>query len=338
MYGFAILATALTLLISGVVVLLRADPIEGVRARRMAAVLSSAGRRQGAFETALLAQQEAAARRSAELANLSDGRARFWARQREIIRQVGLGRIPMPLYCMLLLALGRVEAALAVPPAMGALGTGQDYEGLMTVGFTVVSALFLHFGLVRGLALFLEGRRRARALAKLPEALDMVVRSLRTGRNPAEAFAAAASESSGPLKEELDRALGRVRLGQSLESALREAGDRLGLNEIGMAATAVSIAGATGGSLAEALSNLSSTLRERRQFVMEVKALTAEGRFSAWIIGSLPFVMFFLVLLVSPEHAAPLIYDPRGNKILMFAGGLVLLGILVLRKITRIRF
>jgi tight adherence protein B len=180
------------------------------------------------------------------------------------------------------------------------------------------------------------GRYRGRFLALLPDAIDLMVRGLKSGLPVTESFGAVAREMQQPLATEFRRVTDGVRFGRGLEEVLWEAARRLDIPEFNFFVISLSIQRETGGNLAETLANLSDILRRRRQMRQKIKAMSSEAKASAYILGSLPFAMFGIVYCVNPSYASMLFTDPRG--LLMLGGGLVSLGIAIVVIVKMIRF
>jgi tight adherence protein B len=159
---------------------------------------------------------------------------------------------------------------------------------------------------------FLVSRRRNRFIAYFPEAIDLMVRGLRSGLPITESIRTAGEEITDPVGTELRRITDSVRLGAKLDEALWDTSRRLNIQEFNFFTVALSIQSETGGNLAETLANLSDVLRRRRQLKLKIKALSSEAKASAYIIGSLPFIMALLIFLVNPGYLDDLWIDPRG--------------------------
>jgi len=166
---------------------------------------------------------------------------------------------------------------------------------------------------------FLVARRRNKFIAHFPEAIDLMVRGLRSGLPITESIRTAGEEIADPVGLELRRVTDSVRLGAKLDEALWDTSRRLNIQEFNFFTVALSIQSETGGNLAETLANLSDVLRRRRQLKLKIKALSSEAKASAYIIGSLPFVMALLIFLVNPGYLDDLWIDPRG-MFLVFIG------------------
>jgi tight adherence protein B len=183
--------------------------------------------------------------------------------------------------------------------------------------------------------------RRKRRLktfsAQLPDAMDMLARSLRSGQSLASGFNMVAGEMSLPLSREFGRVFEEQNLGVSVEDSLRGMCDRVPNLDLRFFVTAVILQRQTGGDLAEILDKIGTLIRERFQIWGAVQALTGEGRLSGIVLMALPVALFVALYFLNPDYVMLLFDDPMGQK--MLAGGVVLqvLGALVIRKIVTIK-
>jgi tight adherence protein B len=221
------------------------------------------------------------------------------------------------------------------------LGSTLGLFVTVSVGFHFPLAVAVPVALAGGLSLphmatgVLAKRNSARFLAILPEAIDLIVRGLKSGLPVTESIAAVAREMAQPLAGEFRRVTDSVRFGRPLEEVLWESARRMNIPELNFFVISISIQRETGGNLAETLANLSDILRRRQQMCLKVKAMSAEAKASAWILGSMPFGMLALVYVSNPSYVATLFTDPRG--IMMLGAGLVSLAIaaVVITKLIR---
>lgn len=193
---------------------------------------------------------------------------------------------------------------------------------------TAASILLGVFGAI-GLPHFVLGmkaaRRQLKFIAHFPDAIDLMVRGLKAGLPITESIKSAGQEIPGPVGEELTQIFESVKIGSKMEDALWDTARRLMIPEFNFFTVALSIQTETGGNLAETLANLSDILRRRKQMKFKIKAMSSEAKASAYIIGSLPFIMFLLLFFINREYVMTLWHDPRGN--LMLAGGFVMFAI-----------
>ena len=196
-------------------------------------------------------------------------------------------------------------------------------------------------GIVAGVGLphlitgILLSRREKRFTAHFPDAIDLIVRGLRSGFPVNDSIRSVGEEMPDPVGVEFRAVFNAQKLGQTLEDALWEAAGRVQTPEFKFFVVSLVIQRETGGNLSEILENLSDILRRRRQMGMKVKAMSSEARASAMIIGSLPFIIFGVLLLVSPDYVMQLFTDRRGT--ILLAGGLVsmALGVAVMAKMVK---
>lgn len=161
-------------------------------------------------------------------------------------------------------------------------------------------------------------KRRIRAFtAKFPDAIELLVRGLRSGLPISETMQVVGAEVPGPVGEEFRSVSDKMRIGRTMDVALQETADRLGTPEFQFFVITIAIQRETGGNLAETLQNLATVLRQRGQMRLKIKAMSSESKASAYIIGSLPFIVFGLIYAINPTYMAGFFTDPR----LMMTGG-----------------
>ncbi|WP_343562737.1 type II secretion system F family protein [Kiloniella sp. b19] len=182
---------------------------------------------------------------------------------------------------------------------------------------------------------YLINKRKTKFLQNFPEALDIMVRGLKAGLPVTESIAAVGREAAEPVGSLFRSVADQIKVGDSLEEAITAVSRDIEANELKFFAITLSVQRETGGNLAETLENLSEILRKRRQMQLKIKAVSSEARASAMILGSLPFVMFCLIYLVSNEYIMGMLNDPRGH--VLIAAGLtsMTLGIAVMAKMVR---
>jgi len=180
-----------------------------------------------------------------------------------------------------------------------------------------------------GIPHFLVGRainkRVNNFTTRLPDALDLLVRGLRSGLPVTETLGVVASELPGPVGEEFKLVTDRIKVGRTMEEALQDTADRLNLAEFNFFCITLAIQRETGGNLAETLSNLSDVLRKRAQMKLKIKAMSSESKASAYIVGSLPFIVFALIYSINPTYLGNFFVDER--LIIAGLGGLTWLSI-----------
>jgi tight adherence protein B len=178
-------------------------------------------------------------------------------------------------------------------------------------------------------------RRAAKFVALFPDAIELMVRGLRSGLPISETVGTVGKEMADPVGIEFRRASDAVRLGQTMEDALWAASRRIAAPEFKFFVISLAIQRETGGNLAETLSNLADIIRQRKQMRLKIKALSSEARASAYILGSLPFVLFGILLLINPGYAMQLFTDPRGTVALGVGLGLISLAVFTMYKMVK---
>ncbi len=179
-------------------------------------------------------------------------------------------------------------------------------------------------------------RRQASFDEQLPDTLQLLSGALQAGHSLLQAIDTAAKEAGEPISIEFQRVLTEARLGMPLEEALDGMAKRMNSQDFEWTVMAVGLQRQIGGNLAELLNAVAQTMRERYSLKRQVRALSAEGRLSSVILSVLPFVMFFLLLMLNPTFLAPLYSTPLGFVMLSGAAVLMIIGILWMKKITDI--
>ena len=181
-------------------------------------------------------------------------------------------------------------------------------------------------------------RRRLKAFAaQLPEALEMLARSLRAGQSIGFGFNMIANEMPPPISKEFGRVFEEQNLGIPLEESLSDLTNRVPNLDLKFFATALVLQRQTGGDLAEILDKIGSLIRDRFRIWGQVQALTGEGRLSGIVLLALPVVLFLVVYQLNPGYVMVLFTDPLGKKMLVAAIIMQILGALVIRKIVNIK-
>lgn len=160
---------------------------------------------------------------------------------------------------------------------------------------------------------------------RFPDAIDLLVRGLRSGLPVTETFQVVSQELPGPVGEEFKGVVERIRIGNTMEAALQESAVMLDTPEFKFFCITIAIQRETGGNLAETLSNLSDVLRKRAQMKLKIRAMSSEAKASAYIVGALPFFVFGIVWMMNPEYLAGFFYEQR--LIVTGLGGLVWMSI-----------
>jgi tight adherence protein B len=199
-------------------------------------------------------------------------------------------------------------------------------------------ALIGTFGLPRWLVNKLTRRRQNKFLAELANAVDIVVRGVKSGLPLNECLTTISNESAEPLASEFREIVDQQRVGVSMPEALERLTTRMPLAEVRFLTIVIAIQQQAGGNLSEALGNLATVLRDRFRLKMKVKALSAEAKASAVVLASLPPVVMFMVYGASPDYIMPLFATRAGNLMLLAGAAWMLIGILVMRKMINFKF
>lgn len=182
---------------------------------------------------------------------------------------------------------------------------------------------------------YLGGRRVKRFLTELPDAIDVMVRGLKSGLPVTETIGTVSQDFEGPVGQEFTQIDRLVRMGANLEDALWDIAGRLDVPEFNFLAISVGLQRETGGNLTETLDNLSRLLRRRQQMRLKIKALSSEARASAYLLGALPFVMAGVLYLMNPDYMGQLFTDPFGHVLIGVGLTSELIGVAVMAKMVR---
>ncbi len=219
--------------------------------------------------------------------------------------------------------------------ALGGLGFLLGFVFLPNLSSAILVGIFL-LGIP-----FILLRMRAKASFQkfqdqLPEALDLLARSLRSGHALSAGFEMVAEEMSDPIRAEFRAAVDEINLGLSLKEALDNMCARVASTDLRFFAIAVLMQRETGGNIAEILDKISELIRERIYFLRQVRVLTAEGRLSGIILVALPIVMFFYIYIANYKYISLLWTEKVGLYMLAGGGILMIVGALVIRRIVTI--
>ena len=201
--------------------------------------------------------------------------------------------------------------------------------GLIFRGAPIILSLLLGIFFGVGGPHFVIGKMIKRRVAKFtsnfPDAIELMVRGLRSGLPITETLGIVASEIPGPVGVEFRMVADKMKIGRTMEAALQDTADRLGTPEFQFFVITLAIQRETGGNLAETLSNLADVLRKRAQMKLKIRAMSSESKASAYIVGALPFIVFGLVYMMNPKYMGGFFTDPR--LIVAGIGGLIWMGI-----------
>lgn len=242
----------------------------------------------------------------------------FAVKMRETLRQAGL-RSSLRNYFLLCGALSVVSATIYV------------LMGYPTVGVVPV-AITIGFGLPRYVLASMSKRRVTKFTKEFANAVDVIVRGIKSGLPVGECLNIVATESPEPVGGVFREIVESQKLGLTLEAALERAQEQIHTAELQFFAIVLAIQSQTGGNLADTLQNLSGILRDRKKMADKVKALSSEAKSSAGIIGSLPFLMTGLLYLVSPDYITPLFTDNLGQMLILGGLAWMSIGVFIMKQ------
>jgi len=233
----------------------------------------------------------------------------------------------------------------------GFQGNLQQLFLIMVMAATGTLAVFLYMGMpmvgiiAAGAMAFLMPmrtcKRRIRKrnrefIDKFPDALDMIVRSVRSGFPLSTALQMLADNAEEPVKGEFRMVVDDLALGRNLTQALARLATRINEPDIRFFVVVLAVQQETGGNLSEIINNLSSVIRKRKQLRHKIRAMTSEGKATGWVLGALPVFVFCALYVLQPSYLQPFFYDPLGQ--MLFAGtlGLLVLCFFVVRSMINI--
>jgi tight adherence protein B len=225
---------------------------------------------------------------------------------------------------------GMVTAGLLLVVSVAFTSLGMPFLLSLLVGLVV------SFGLPHMILGFLIKKRLNKFNSNFPDAIELMVRGLRSGLPITETLGIVATEIPGPVGIEFRAVADKMKIGRTMDAALQETADRLGTPEFQFFVITLAIQRETGGNLAETLSNLADVLRKRAQMKLKIRAMSSESKASAMIIGALPFIVFTLVYMMNPEYMSGFFKDDR--LITAGLGAMVWMGIGVFIMAKMINF
>jgi tight adherence protein B len=193
-------------------------------------------------------------------------------------------------------------------------------------------------GLPRWVVGFLAKRRTKAFTESFSDAIDVIVRGIKSGLPVHDCLRIISHESPAPLGPEFQRLVENLAMGVTMEQALDQMFERMPTNELRFFTIVLSIQAKTGGNLAEALNNLSQVLRGRKLMREKIKALSSEAKASAWIIGCLPPAVILLITVTTPSYMSIMVTDPRGQMMLLGGAFWMGSGIFVMRRMINFKF
>lgn len=214
--------------------------------------------------------------------------------------------------------------------------------GYLIFPFPIFFLPFFAIGVGMGLPYYIVNFRRKRRYKKFtmafPNAVDVIVRGVRSGLPLNDCLMIISNDAEEPLRSEFKKMIDGMQLGLTMPEVCERLYRSIATPEVNFFSIVISIQSQAGGNLSEALSNLSGVLRERQRVADKIRALSMEAKASAYIIGSLPFIVSGLLTMVQPTHLFPLFTTTTGNIILYVCAGLMTFGILVMRKMINFKY
>lgn len=223
-----------------------------------------------------------------------------------------------------------VYASVGLGIAVAALVFVSSQAPLLSLGV----GLFVGAGLPHMVVGFLINRRTNAFITKFPDGIELLVRGLRSGLPVTETLAIVSTEVPGPVGFEFKTVIDRIKVGKTMEDALQDTADKLGIAEFNFFTITLAIQRETGGNLAETLSNLAHVLRQRAQMKLKIKAMSSESKASAYIVGSLPFLVFGAILYINPEYIGAFFTDDRLIVAGLGAGVWMGIGVFIMAKMV----
>lgn len=306
--GVALAGSALALLAPG---LMARDPMK----QRVARMAESGGEREGK-QPGRGGRQKSIGDLLREIEEVQRQRGRRTLRLR--LRQAGLSW-SKPAYIALCVAVGGVVLAA---------GLVFGLRPLIAAGFAVGAGA----GLPELALRVLRKRRMGSMEAEFPNVVDIIVRGVKSGLPLPDCLRIIAAESREPLRSEFGKVVRDQAVGLSTPDAIERLASRVPLTEASFFAIVIAIQSGTGGSLSESLANLSTVLRERKKMRAKVRALSAEAKASAMIIGSLPLFVTVIIYMTSPDYILLLFQTALGQMVLAGSALWMLVGILIMRR------
>ncbi|MDH6152934.1 MULTISPECIES: type II secretion system F family protein [Paraburkholderia] len=229
-------------------------------------------------------------------------------------------------------SMGRLLTYTVLPPLVVWIAGSAIYVPLLPLlAAILIAGMIAPFRVNRA-----KAKRMKQIEQQLPEAADMIGRSLRAGHSFSAALGMVGDEMPEPIGGEFRTTFGQINFGVSLNDALGGLANRIPISDLRYFVIAVLIQRESGGNLAEILGNISQIIRARLALLGKVRVLSAEGRLSAWVLGALPFVVAFVISIINPGFLRILWTDPAGIKLVGVSLVMMVFGVIWMRKVIRI--
>lgn len=277
-----------------------------------------------------LKQTSGAEQAYTELLNLRGVRERdgFQEIGNSINQYIAQSGLEISMYRRVLFLLGLYAAGFLLAALVLNLGTVGRYS--FAFGFTVVGCYLI--------LRFVRNRRIKRFTAQLPQAIDTIVRSLKAGHPVVAAIALVAREMPDPIGSEFGILNDQMTFGSDLEQAMLSMYNRVGAPELNLLTVTVSVQRGTGGKLSEILENLSQMIRDRLMIRAKIKAISAEGRITAWIMLIFPFGLYYMILFLVPTYFDLVWESGYGSYFVVGCLGMIYLGMMIIRRLINFDF
>lgn len=218
------------------------------------------------------------------------------------------------------------------------LGSVSFLFTLKAGGFFLILLYFALFSSLPLLYVYYRKRKRLKLFEdQFPDAIDMMGNSIRAGFALGRAIQLVAEENPDPIGMEFKKTFEEVNLGIPIKDALMNLTKRIDSVDLRLFVTAILIQRETGGNLTEILAKISTTIRARFKLMGQIKVYTAQGRFSGWILGTLPIALGMIIYTLNPDYIKLLFTDPLGQMMVGIGISLQIIGFLVIQRIVRIK-
>jgi len=237
-------------------------------------------------------------------------------------------------------ALEQADVPLRPPEALFFYAAGVAVLGMLSLLLAPIPIALVVTALAGVVPVAMLHRRRKKRLREfqmqLPATLNLLAGSMRAGFSFAQGLESVANEAVQPTRRELQRVFTESRLGRPVEDALEDSAQRMASVDLMWAVMAIRIQREVGGNLAELLDTVAETMNQRERLRLEVKSLTAEGRFSGWILGFFPIAFAGVLFMIQPNYMSILFTESIGIMACIASGVMTFVGFVWLRKILQI--
>jgi len=230
------------------------------------------------------------------------------------------------------------QTFILISTVIAAVIGGVTFVAFQKPLLSLGAAIVIGFGFPRFILNAAINRRQKKFTENFADAMDIIVRGVRTGLPLGDCLKIIAHESPDPLGAEFRRVVEGEALGVPIEVCLEQLYERMPIPEVNFFSTVLNIQKTTGGNLGESLSNLSAVLRGRKLLREKIKSLSAEAKMSAIIIGSLPIAVMVLITVLSPDYMNDLYTTTTGQRNMMIGAGMMVMGTAMMKKMINFKF